>query len=423
MRLRFALAGIAVASAFLAACSAGTSCGFGCPPVTTPTPTPAPISLAGTETQDFTYFYGDPTVEPPSTITTQIAQTVTVAATALASPFPVGAANDVHIAEVDQLDQLQTIKSTSDSYTATSGGNVLLYGSVVNTPATSNGQSSTQTLVYATPQIVDRSPETNGASWTNEPGAQLTEAFGDGHSEDRTIANNGTYTEIGTAPAPNGSGYIPVNLDEQSSGAGTYAGPFFGLRSLTFAIGAPAGNPATVTATYQIGKKPKKTIVFHVPLWYPASPKFYAEADGIRTDVTLPHGCTPGAAASEVKQKISRLDTVIGYTETSERDTYAVSGGVVCVVFADTLDNFYDWNGDTTFLIYASPNAKRISKVVTSELITTVATSGTGANARRAHGVRVTGIPIAAVAALQERFNAKMDATKRALFNKKRGVR
>ena len=67
-------------------------------------------------------------------------------------------------------------------------------------------------------------------------------------------------------------------------------------------------------------------------------------------------------------------------------------------------------------------NGKKISQVVTNELISAVG-APSGATARRPHGTRGAFIPVAAVAALQARFDAKMDATKRALFNKKRGVR
>jgi hypothetical protein len=431
VRLRFALAGLVVATAFLAACSSGTSCVFGpgggCPPFPTPTPSapPAPVSLAGTETQAFTYDYGYPSPEPPYTQTTTIAQTVTVAPTALASPFPAGAANDVHVAETDVVDQLQTIALTTDAYTATSGTNVLLYGSVVDTPSFGNGQASIEQLVYAAPQIVDQTPQNNGATWTNEPAAQLTERYSDGHSEDRTIANNGTYREVGTALSPDGSGYVPVHLFDDASGAGSYSGPFYGFSNLTFDFAAPAGNPPSIVATYEIGKR-KKHVLSDAPAWFQANPVFFTEADSIQTNVSQPSGCAFAGGVNDVRQKITRRDTIIGYVEQSQRDTYEASGSIVCVVFTDTLQNYYDWNGDTTaFVVFISPNGKKISQVLTSEVISAVAAPG-GASARRTrapHGVRGAVIPVAAVAALQARFDAKMDETKRALFKHKRGVR
>jgi hypothetical protein len=427
VRLRFALAGLVVLTAFLAACSSGTSCGFGCPPVNPPTPTPAPVSLAGTETQAFTYDFGYPSPQPPYMQTTTIAQTVTVAATALASPFPGGAANDVHVAETDTIDQLQTIQLTVDSYTATSSNNVLLYGSVVNTPASgggqpTNGQATTVQLVYAAPQIIDQTPQNNGATWTNKPGAQLTENYSDGHSEDRTYANNGTYSEVGTAQAPNGSGYVPVHLSIDGSGAGIYSGPFFGAASVSFEFAAPAGSPKTISGTIKVNKRPRQAL-FKIPAWFANQPVFFTEADSIRTNVAQPKGCPFASAINDVRQKITRLDTMIGYVEQSQRDTYEASGAVICVAFTDTLQNYYDWNGDTTsFPLYVTENAKKISQVVTNELISVVG-APSGATARRSHGARGAYIPPAAVAALQARFDAKMNATKRELFNKKRGVR
>ena len=427
MRLRFALGGLVVLTAFLAACSSGTSCGFGCPPVNPPTPTPAPVSLAGTETQAFTYDFGYPSPQPPYTQTTTIAQTVTVAPTALASPFPGGAANDVHVAETDTIDQLQTIALTIDSYTATSGNNVLLYGSVVNTPATgggqpTNGQATTVQLVYAAPQIIDQTPQNNGATWSNKPGAQLAETYSDGHSENRTYADDGTYVEVGTAQSPNGKGYVPVHLSIDKSGAGVYSGPFLGFRSLSFNFAAPAGSPPEISGTYIIGKGTQHAF-FKIPAWFSANPDFFTEADSIRTNVARPSGCPSGGGVNVVTQKIDRLDTMIGYIEQSRRDTYEASGAVICVVFTDTLQNHYDWNGDTVASpVYFAKDGKKISQVVTNELISAVG-APSGAAARRPHGTRGAFIPVSAVAALQARFDAKMDATKRELFDKKRGVR
>jgi hypothetical protein len=429
VKLRFALAGLVVLSASLAACSSGTSCGFGCPPTTGPTTEPSPLNLIGTQTQDFTYYYGFPSPEPPSKITTQIAQKITVAPTALASPFPPGSANDVHVDETDNLDGLQTISLTGDSFTATSSGNVLLYGSIENTPATGNGQSTIDTLVYAAPQIVDKSPETNNAAWTNKPGAQLTEVYGDGHSENRTIADDGTYAEIGYAQSPDGAGYIPIHLTELASGAGSYDGPFFGLSNLDNDINAPSGNPPTISATYQIRGKATKPL-FTIPAWFSTPPKLFAEADSILTGVKLPAGCNHAvnsAPVNEVIHNVTGLDTIIGYTERSERDSYAESGAVVCVVFSDTLENFYDWNGDTppTLIVYVSKNKKKISEVVTTELLTLPASVTASAQGRREPRGVAGAIPAFAVGALQDRFNAKIETTKRAILqhDKKRGAR
>jgi hypothetical protein len=426
VRLRFALAGLVVGTALLAACSSGTSCGFGCPPVNSPTPTPAPVSLGGTETQAFTYYYGFPSPEPPSTITTQIAQTITVLPTSLASPFPAGAANDVHVVEADTIDGLQTIDLTGDGYEATSGSNILLYGSVENTPATSNGQSTIDTLVYDAAQIVDQSPANNGATWSNKPGAQFTEVYGDGHSENRTIADDGTYKEVGYAQSPTGSGYIPVNLIELASGAGSYDGPFFGQTNINNDFDAPTGKPATISATYQLPGKPKVPI-FTIPAWFSTNPVLYAETDSILTNVKVPSGCTAAGSGSqihEVRHRVGRIDSIIGYTERSETDTFENSGSVFCIAYSDTLVNFYDWNGDNTARTfpYASSKGKKISQVLTAELITT-ATAAASAKSRHAGGMQVAEIPRAAIGALQERFNAKIETTKRKLFHKNEGVR
>jgi hypothetical protein len=428
VRLRFALAGVAVSTAFLAACSSGTSCGFGCPPVTTPTPVPA-VSLAGTETQAFTYHYGFPSPQPPSTITTTIAQTVTVTPTSLASPFPAGAANDVNVAEKDTIDGLQTISLTGDSYEATSGNNVLLYGSVENTPATSNGQSTVDTLVYGAAQIVDQSSANNGASWTNKPGSQFTEVYGDGHSENRTIANDGTYKETGYAQAPDGSGYVPVTLVETSTGAGSYDGPFFGRPNINNNFYAPTGTPPTITAFLQIQGQ-KKIKIFTIPAWFSSNPTFYTEQDSISTSPVVPSGCA-GAGAGfgtfhEVRHRVSRLDTIIGYTEQSETDTFENGSTVFCIVYSDTLKNWYDWNHDNVSNTIPAGTGKVLSQVVTGELLTTASSGSVGASAK-SRFARVApggaGIPIAAIGALQERFNAKIEATKRELFHKKGGAR
>jgi hypothetical protein len=428
VRLRFALAGLVVGTALLAACSSGTSCGFGCPPVNTPTPTPS-LSLAGTQTQAFKYYYGNPTVQPPVTITTTIAQTVTVAPTSLASPFPGGTANDVHISEKDVIDGLQEIDSTSDSYTANSGSNVLLYGSVENTDASSNGQASAIQLVYAAPQIVDKTPETGGATWTNQPGAQLGETYSDGHVENRTIANDGTYAETGTAQSVFGTGYIQTSLTELASAAGTYFGPFYNnpyypSTRFTWSIGPPSAGKVTIA--YKIYGQLPVTPYVTLPQWFPAKPVFFTESDSIRSGVTPPPACGASGTANDVVQTIERLDTVIGYTESQRRDTYTQSGAAVCVAFSDTLNNYYDWNGDTVHSVDVSLNKKKLSQVLTTEILSSATAPSVGANAlHRSHGLRgASVIPMAAVAALAERFNAKIEATKRAILtSKKRGVR
>jgi hypothetical protein len=390
--------------------------------VTTPTPTPGPLSLNGTETQDFTYNYGYPNKIPPFTQTTTIAQTVTVAPTSLASPFPAGTANDVHIAEVDSIDALQTIALTTDSYTATSGNNVVLYGSISDTPSSGNGQATIAQLVYAKPHIVDQTTQTGGATWTNTAGAQFTENFSDGHSEDRIIADDGTYHETGTTQAPDGSGLTPINLIEQKTGAGSYSGPFFSYGNVTWSLTTPAGSPSSITLGYTINGSARKTYA-NIPGWFAAKPIFYAEGDVIRANVSVPGGCAAGTGTvNEVVQKTRRLDTVIGYTELSERDAYSAGGTVVCVVFNDTLQNYYDWNGDTPFAVYTTQNGKKISQVVTTLTLTSGAASASAA-VRRAHSVRSAGIPIAAIGALQEHFNAKIEATKRKLFASKRGAK
>jgi hypothetical protein len=426
VRLRFALAGIVAASAFLAACSSGTSCGFGCPPTTGPSTEPSPVSLAGTQTQHFTFYEGNPTVEPPYTQTTQIAQTVTVSPTSLASPFPPGAANDVRFDETDSIDGKQTMASTTDSYEATSGSNVLNYGSIANTTTTGSAQSTMDTIVYDTAQIVDREPPANGATWSNKPGAQWTRVYSGGNTLERTIADDGTYKEAGYTPAPSGTGYIPVTLIELAGGAGSYDGPFYGGPTVVNDFAAPAGKPPTISATYQIQGSAKKPI-FTIPAWYASNPILYAERDAIVGNPVLPAGCaaTAGSQLHDVVSRISKIDTIIGYTEQSQSDVYENSAGAQCVRFRDTLLNYYDWSAGPTahILPYASIKGKKISQVLTSELLTLAAPGVSGSALRSRRVVRAAAIPFAAIGALQDRFRLKIEMTKRTLLGPGPGAR
>ncbi|HTX58499.1 MAG TPA: hypothetical protein VMH02_02395, partial [Verrucomicrobiae bacterium] len=387
-----------------------------------PTPPPGPsnaFTLVGTQTQTFTYKYGYPSPQPSAIIDTAVTENVIVTPTTLPSPGK-GAGNDVHVAETDVVGSLQTVSTTGDAYTYTNGNDVLLVGSDEIVPSVGgNAQSTQETTIYGTPQIVDETSGSSG-SWTNSPAATLTWEYGDGHSETRTIAADGSYSEKGYAQAANGSGLTAIDLIESATGAGSYSGPFLGYQAVAFAFPAPAGTPPFIDSTLSIDGKAAKPYV-KIPAWYTGNPDptLYTESDSSKEVSAPPAFCNvpTGSSLTDVQQLVTRLDTIIGYEESSERDVYADATGPVCVRFSDTLENYYDWNGDTQYFFVPSFTGKPISEVVTAESLAFPAPS-VSAN-RRSHAlVADPALADEAIAGASARFQAKMEATRRALLER-----
>ncbi|HTW85522.1 MAG TPA: hypothetical protein VMD91_15740 [Candidatus Sulfotelmatobacter sp.] len=343
----------------------------------TPTPAPSPNALAAGDTfvyagqlvQSFQTFTEitppGASPEPIATTTTNVTQTVTVAA---GQNFN-GTAGlvDLHDAETDALSSgLKTTTSTTDAYEALTNTQLLAYGSQFADEA-----GDTQTTLATPADVLDQLPETAGARWSNGPGATIDEAVaGDASGSPitvvRTVNDDGTYNEKTTYP-PNyavagadGVGDIQENAD----GSGTFAFEANG-ETLTITYSPPepqASGPALITINEYLGLDttvaPYQT--FQVPTWYGNAPALYDENDLDQGTQTIPSGCGLTAAfpaqATALAQTIARTDTILGYTEQETTTRYVAPGyGVLCTVSTDQQTFDYDFSGDQAFAFTMTP--------------------------------------------------------------------
>ena len=407
MRLRLLFVGaMAVAFVSFAACTSNTTNYTPTPTNPTPAPTPAPVThLAGNETQTFTYRYGYPSPEPPHVIKTKITDVVSTYPTTPPAGIPKAANQVVAVLETD-VTSLQTVTSTTNSYVKPTGTSVFEYASDTSIMAASGAQSSNATVVYKTAQqVADASP---GVKWTNTPGAQIDETYSDGHYEDRTIASDGTYKEVGTTLNLDGS-LAKIHLIEKPTGAGSYAGPFEGNPANTaFIFSRPVGTPPQINLVlYDYGQRIPQ---LSIPAWYAEPPPFYSEHSR-SANATTPAACGTAAGTATVVNRTARqtTDTIVGYVDDYTVSTYSTANGPVCILLYDAIGNFYNWQGDSTAFLIVSPDAKPISTIVTAEALVGH-THRSGARADEARAGTSGPLAAAVAAAAEAHFRGKIEA-------------
>lgn len=369
VRTRLLAFGLSLISVALAACGGGGGGGGGPTPATAPpsTPTPSPTPFAngdsmtftGSRTTAATFAYPSPTPYPPTNTTDAITQNVTVNATP--NPFGSLSAGDFHTVETD-AGALVTRATTTDAWLGMSGVNLVEYG--YKSVDDSGNSLSAQ---FTTPLITDELPETGGATWTNSAAAVLTEKDADGTNTTRTYAADGTYSEslsnlsIGltatTTEIADGSGSINAN--------GNYLGG--AVNTIVFSTPAPGTGQITVTVNYvqpptpspapsgQPSPSPAPTIaprIYTAPPWYGSTtPSLYSQNTTVTTTVAFPASCNVpssyGTSGNKLVQTTTRLDTVLGYTDTQTQTTYTnAQVGPVCVVVSDVQKDYYDYQDD-----------------------------------------------------------------------------
>lgn len=381
-------------------------------------PTPAPTQSPGT-TFTYTGQFAQKTVyaypsqapgggsEPPSSLKYSVTQTV--ANGTLPNPFGAtgSGTSDVRTAETD-ASSLMTTNSVTDAWLQTSSSAITLLGSVVSQPASAGGQSTLTTTQFTTPPTIDSLPEINGSfGAANSDAGSLAQIFGDGSSYTRTVAAGGSYTEAGTTLTGTlGNGTI--SIVENTNGSGTITGPSGGgFAPKSFST--PSGTPPVITIAYVV---PSPAPTFLVPFWWPSTtPSFYSEAGTIVTGVVPPPPCAGNA--NKVARIVTQLDTIIGYTETTEYDTYDTPNGPTCLVMSDTLNSYYDWSGDAFIPNRFSSNgaANPLSTTTTTQTLALSPNPGIAPFMRRSS--LTAPIPAAfaagAAAAAQARFEAQLN--------------
>jgi hypothetical protein len=319
-------------------------------------------TYAGTSLQTDAFGYPRASPLPSTSVAGSLALTLTNGSVANPAGQP---ATNIHSVETQTL-PLFTTTETTDSWLAFSTTQTSLFGF-----ASTDNESpvpNTLTTAYTTPQIVDALPETNGATWTNSPEASIVESDADGESAARTVNADGTYTEVDTYP--NRDPYTFTNtITVNPDGSGSYTGSGFiayGVYGLTYS--APASGIITVDVLSHQGP----VLFGTVKAWYPNA-SFYRQQNTITTGTTFPKACAVparyGIAGNELLQVTSRVDPVIGYTDSQTIQTYtAPSAGAVCVALSDTTDYYYDYSDDQGDAVFGFSSTPRQVATLTQTL-------------------------------------------------------
>lgn len=409
---------------------------------TIPSPSTQTYALSGRMQQVYTYAYPMPTSspsaiasQPPVTVDAQVQQFYTIGTASPPPPISGGSTASVHVTEVDTTQGGSTASAT-ESYLAPSSTGIGLLGSVDYSFASFSQTPNQTTTAYSSPQLLEPLKSTS-TTWTNSPAATIDQSFAGGQSYARTIAPNGTYTELGSITTATGT--LSVSIAENSDGSGSYVGPFHdgaceyafsgptstGSSSTTIVVNKYAYPTALPSATpTPAGNTPPPCLSLTpspstIPTWYPSPPAsftpaspgpvFYAETDSSAPSTLIPASCgkAKGVRSRLVARSIWQLDTIVGYSEKSTLDTYiASSNTIACMVLADRIDDYYDWNGDDTPNPFFTLTSKPIATVTTNETLTL---SGSKASA---------GMPIGAIEAAQSRFFARIERVRRRLLRR-----
>lgn len=383
-------------------------------PVTPPPPTIPPSTAAtysGTKTVAYAYGYdfdypnpAPGATAPPQSLSYNVATTVTIGAT----PFP-GTASaqtvDEHVSESDSSN-LSSSTYATDSWIAFapsgSGFNEELYGQTVQEPSSAN--LPTVTTLYNTPQTVDQLPETNSATWSNNPQSTTSYAYASGDAGTRTVAADGSYNDVEQL-GPS-SGGATVTMTENADGSGSIAGPYYGggiLDSISFSAPTPQPSASpllSVTLSFSTFAQQyyglPATQVINDDVWYPytlgQAPVLYNETDSVSASASLPASCSasPYTAVNDVRRTIVTVDTIVGYVDSTQMDSYNANGFPVCMTTSDALGFAYSEQGTTPYTIYigVKPDLVTVttneSLVIQNQPVTAIA-ANRSAQAAQAH--------------------------------------
>ncbi len=342
--------------------------------ITPPPPTLAPntaASYSGTKSVNYSYGFGYTYPQPVPSATappTTLNYTVTANVSVGKAKFPGSTTAqlvDEHVAESDASNLSSTTYATDSWISVASASktyNEVLYGVTQQEPSSANLPVST--TVYGSPQIIDEFPESSSNTWHNSPAATMTYNYASGDAGTRQIGADGTYVDT-EQMGPSSTGET-VTMTENKDGSGSIVGPIEGGFITSISVSAPSPVPSAtpvITITEAIGQFYQTNYGYPATLtktdgrWYTPTSQYYTENDTVKTAVSLPNGCTPSpySSANEVVRKITDLDTVIGYLETTEFDSYNVDGFPVCMVTSDVQSFAYGQQGLTPSIFAVGP--------------------------------------------------------------------
>ncbi len=300
-------------------------------------------------------------------------------------------------------------------------GNSVEYGSVVQVGANA-ATSSTISTAYTPPQILDETPGANGATWSNSLAAAIVEKDADGSVD--TIAQNadGTYSDTETLANVSNAGTGPQELavTDNADGSGKLTDTIIcaGVPLLTSAnvlgffgeidFAAPAGGFIALQGvpTAEVNYNPPLPLTIippppggYAPLSFGAttdwvtgalaanSGKLGTDNSTLATNVTFPASCsvpaTFGTTGNEVTRTYLFTDTVIGYENYIQTNTYTAAAGPVCVTLVNETMTEYDYFNDT---IFAYPIADL--STLSNQLAGMQSATGTASSARKTASVK-----------------------------------
>ena len=296
---------------------------------------------------------------PPLTTTTAIAQTVTVAPnstyTSQSNATTPGLVRYT-VVETDTA-PLQTSVTTTQSFYSYAIAGATQTVSLVGTIATDSFGVKTQNT-YPGTYLVDTIPEI-AQSFSNNGAVAFLETDPDTTTIARTVATDGSYSNTMTFPDKSTAHIIVTG-----NAAGSYQATTIGSTPVTITVSAPR---ALATAPPPPPPAPTPAPTFVIPIstnvagtpssgtisdWYPgagSAPVLYAEIDTITLQSSVSGVCAPVPAPkgqiAQLQQTITRLDPVLGTTETETVTQYVNPGlGVVCVTLNDAVQAYYDYS-------------------------------------------------------------------------------
>jgi hypothetical protein len=251
-------------------------------------------------------------------------------------------------------------KKTTDAYksfdAAGSGLAYDLYGSVergASKDSTGVTTTTTETVTYAEPFIIDQLPETAGASWSDAAGSTLdSEAIAtSGSSTDKTVTTSrriadGAYSRM-VDYHDAGTNYS-VTKKQSSDGSGQDQNGGSGKEAGLTVFGTPVRSGSGYVIPVTDTPPGEKSVTTNVPDWYPGNgpvgPLLVAITKDLGLSVNVPAKCgiAAGQPATRLQANRAELDVVDGTVTTHSTDRYVIPGmGVVCTVH-ESLVKTYD---------------------------------------------------------------------------------
>ncbi len=327
------------------------------------------VTLAGSIVQTIARPLPAPTATQP-VYTGTTAVTIATTTTTGATFNGMSGLTDFKSVEVDTSQSPVIAKTTmTDAYQMLVANGTAINVVTPGSAATDSNGNAFTTMVGSGNGVLDILPEVNGATFANNAASMFAETDADSTTVARTTNADGTYAETDKF-ADTSSQQIAINAD--------LSGSISTLRGTRFMVTVP---PPTTGANSVInytltrpGPNPTSTprvVTIPVKTWYPTK-TLASDTATTTTTQAIPASCNVPAAvgtnATAIAETVNLLDPVLGTFETRITTSYvAPFFGVACVQIADKFDMYYDYTGQTRFIVFVSSTP--IQTTTTTETI------------------------------------------------------